>query len=203
MFARATITTEQISEGLRNMFQWLWISAPCVYFGNDDEMLELEPLMHWQSMKKQNPSPKEWQGQQRKQGLERKLKQWLQHTTNNQYSREALAGLASKAKDIFKNRKTYDVKFMQFSVANRDGINTPAFALDGKAYYPILLKASGRQGALGEAIVKATQFIEAVVSRKVRTNCGATGGAGHEKPGNNSGRAKPVPTTVFSAWCWP
>ena len=107
-------------------------------------------------MKKENRSPKEWQGQQRKQGMERKLTQWLKHTTNNQYSREvSLAGLASKAKDIFKNRKTYDVKFMLFSVADRDGIKKPAFTLDGIAYYPILLKASGRQRALGEAIVEA------------------------------------------------
>ena len=36
------------------------------------------------------------------------------------------------------------------------------------AYYPILLKASGRQRALGEANVKANQFIETLVNRKIR-----------------------------------
>ena len=55
------------------------------------------------------------------------------------FKRKALAGLESKAKDIFKNRKTYDVKLMQFSGAKRDGINKPACTLDGIAYYPLLL----------------------------------------------------------------
>ena len=84
------------------------------------------------------------------------------------FKRKAISGLATKAKDIFKNRKTYAVKFMLFSVANRDEIKKPSFILDGIAYYPILLKASGRQRSLGEANVKANQFIEAVVSRKIR-----------------------------------
>ena len=84
------------------------------------------------------------------------------------FKRKAISGLATKAKDIFKNRKTYDVKFMLFSVANRDEIKKPSFILDGISYYPILLKASGKQRALGEANVKANQFIETVVSRKIR-----------------------------------
>ena len=84
------------------------------------------------------------------------------------FKRKAISGLATKAKDIFKNRKTYDVKFMLFSVANRNEIKKPSFILDGISYYPILLKASGKQRALGEANVKANQFIETVVSRKIR-----------------------------------
>ena len=84
------------------------------------------------------------------------------------FKRKAIAGLASKAKDIFKNRKTYDVKFMLFSVVNRDGIKRPAFRSDGVAYYPISLQASGKQRALGEANVKANQFIETLVNRKIR-----------------------------------
>ena len=84
------------------------------------------------------------------------------------FKRKAISGLATKAKDIFKNRKTYDVNIMLFSVANRDEIKKPSFILDGISYYPILLKASGRQRALGEANVKANQFIETVVSRKNR-----------------------------------
>ena len=90
------------------------------------------------------------------------------HDKQPVFKRKATAGLASKAKEIFKNRKTYGVKFMLFSVANRDEIQKPSFILDGVAYYPILLKGSGRQRALGEAIVKATEFIETVVGRKIR-----------------------------------
>ena len=42
------------------------------------------------------------------------------------FKRKAISGLATKAKDIFKNRKTYDVKFMLFSVANRNEIKKPS-----------------------------------------------------------------------------
>ena len=77
------------------------------------------------------------------------------HDKQPYFKRKAIAGLATKAKEMFKNGKTYDVKFMLFSIVNRDGIKRPAFKLDGIAYYPILLKASGKQRALGEANVKA------------------------------------------------
>ena len=60
------------------------------------------------------------------------------HDKQPVFKRKAIAGLATKAKEIFKNRKTYDVKLMLFSVANRDGIKKPSFILDGISYYPIL-----------------------------------------------------------------
>ena len=85
------------------------------------------------------------------------------------FRRKALAGLASKAKELYKNRKTYDVKFMLFSIVDRDGTKKPAFKLDGIAYYPSMLKPKGsRERAVGEANAKANQFIETLVSRKIR-----------------------------------
>ena len=35
--------------------------------------------------------------------------------------RKAIRGLSTKAKDIFKGRKNYDVKYMLFSINNRSG----------------------------------------------------------------------------------
>ena len=85
------------------------------------------------------------------------------------FKRKAISGLASKAKELYKNRKTYDVKFMLFSIVDRDGTKKPAFKLDGIAYYPIMLKPKGsRERAVGEANAKANQFIETLVSRKIR-----------------------------------
>ena len=48
-------------------------------------------------------------------------------------------GLSTKAKDIFKGRKNYDVKYMLFSINNRSGANKASFILDGVAYYPLIL----------------------------------------------------------------
>ena len=59
------------------------------------------------------------------------------------FKRKAIAGLAIKAKDMFKNRKTYDVKFMLFSVENRSGVKRPAFTMDGREYYPLIINTRG------------------------------------------------------------
>ena len=37
------------------------------------------------------------------------------------FKRKAIGGLTTKAKDIFKGRKNYDVKYMLFSAHNRSG----------------------------------------------------------------------------------
>ena len=86
------------------------------------------------------------------------------------FKRKAISGLATKAKDIFKNRKTYDVKFMLFSVENRSGVKRPAFTMDGREYYPLIINTRGEktERMVATAHVKANQFIETVVSRKIR-----------------------------------
>ena len=86
------------------------------------------------------------------------------------FKRKAISGLATKAKEIFKNRKTYDVKFMLFSVENRSGVKRPAFTMDGREYYPLTINTRGekKERMVATAHVKANQFIEAVVSRKTR-----------------------------------
>ena len=58
---------------------------------------------------------------------------------------------------------------MLFSIVDRDGTKKPAFKLDGIAYHPIMLKPKGsRERAVGQANAKANQFIETLVSRKIR-----------------------------------
>ena len=86
------------------------------------------------------------------------------------FKRNAIAGLATKAKDIFKNRKTYDVQFMLFSVENRSGVKRPAYTMDGREYYPLIINTRGekKERMVATAHVKANQFIETVVSRKIR-----------------------------------
>ena len=37
------------------------------------------------------------------------------------FNRKAIGGLSTQAKDIFKGRKTYDAKYMLFSIHNRSG----------------------------------------------------------------------------------
>ena len=84
--------------------------------------------------------------------------------------RKALAGLATKAKEMFKNRKFYNVKFMLFSLENRSGVKRPAFTMDGRAYYPLIINTRGekKERTVATAHVKANQFLETVVQRKIR-----------------------------------
>ena len=86
------------------------------------------------------------------------------------FKRKAIAGLATKAKEIFKKRKTYDVKFMLFSLENRSGVKRPAITMDGREYYPLIINTRGekKEGTVATAHVKASQFLETVVQRKIR-----------------------------------
>ena len=86
------------------------------------------------------------------------------------FKRKAISGLATKAKEIFKNRKTYDVKLMLFSVENRSGVKRPAFTMDGREYYPLIINTRGekKEGTVATAHVKASQFLETAVQRKIR-----------------------------------
>ena len=86
------------------------------------------------------------------------------------FKRKAIAGLATKAKEIFKNRKTYDVKFMICSVENRSGVKRPALTMDGREYYPLIINTRGvkKERTVATAHVKASQFLETVVQRMKR-----------------------------------
>ena len=84
------------------------------------------------------------------------------------FKRKAIGGLSTKAKDVFKGRKNYDVKYMLFSINNRSGAKTASFILDGVAYYPLILFTRGNAGVVGSANVRANQFIETLVKRRIR-----------------------------------
>ena len=82
--------------------------------------------------------------------------------------RKAIGGLATKAKEIFKSRKTYDVQYMLFSRENRSGAKRPACKIDGVTYYPLMLLNRSSAGYAAHANVKANEFIETLVSRRIR-----------------------------------
>ena len=82
--------------------------------------------------------------------------------------RKAIGGISSKAKDMFKNRKNYDVKYMLFSLENRSGVKRASFILDGRAYYPLIVFSRGNASVIGSANVKANEFIETLVKRRIR-----------------------------------
>ena len=84
------------------------------------------------------------------------------------FKRKAIGGLSTKAKDIFKGRKNYDVKYMLFSMSNRSGAKKASFILDGVAYYPLILLTRGNASVVGSANVKANEFIETLVKRRIR-----------------------------------
>ena len=84
------------------------------------------------------------------------------------FKRKAIGGLSTKAKDIFKGRKNYDVKYMLFSMNNRSGAKKASFILDGVAYYPLILLTRGNASVVGSANVKANEFIETLVKRRIR-----------------------------------
>ena len=82
--------------------------------------------------------------------------------------RKAIDGISSKAKDMFKNRKNYDVKYMLFSLENRSGVKRASFILDGRAYYPLIVVSRGNASVIGSANVKANEFIATLVKRRIR-----------------------------------
>ena len=82
--------------------------------------------------------------------------------------RKAIGGISSKAKDMFKNRKNYDVKYMLFSRENRSGVKRASFILDGRAYYPLIVFSRGNASVIGSANVMANEFIETLVKRRIR-----------------------------------
>ena len=82
--------------------------------------------------------------------------------------RKAIGGISSKAKDMFKNRKNYDVKYMLYSLENRSGVKRASFILDGRAYYPLIVFSRGNASVIGSANVKANEFIETLVKRRIR-----------------------------------
>ena len=84
------------------------------------------------------------------------------------FKRKAIGGLSTKAKDIFKGRKNYDVKYMLFSINNRSGAKKASFILDGVAYYPLILLTRGNASVVGSANVRANEFIETLVKRRIR-----------------------------------
>ena len=84
------------------------------------------------------------------------------------FKRKAIGGLSTKAKDIFKGKKNYDVKYMLFSMNNRSGAKKASFILDGVAYYPLILLTRGNTSVVGSANVKANEFIETLVKRRIR-----------------------------------
>ena len=84
------------------------------------------------------------------------------------FKRKAIGGLSTKAKDIFKGRRNYDVKYMLFSINNRSGAKKASFILDGVAYYPLLLLTRGNASVVGSANVRANEFIETLVKRRIR-----------------------------------
>ena len=84
------------------------------------------------------------------------------------FKRQAIGGLSTKAKDIFKGRRNYDVKYMLFSINNRSGAKKASFILDGVAYYPLLLLTRGNASVVGSANVRANEFIETLVKRRIR-----------------------------------
>ena len=84
------------------------------------------------------------------------------------FKRKAIGGLSTKAKDIFKGRRNYDVKYMLFSINNRSGAKKASFILDGVAYYPLILLTRGNASVVGSANVRANEFIETLVKRRIR-----------------------------------
>ena len=85
------------------------------------------------------------------------------------FKRKATGGLSTKAKDIFKGRKNYDVKYMLFSINNRSGAKKASSTiLDGVAYYPLLLVSRGNASVVGSANVRANEFIDTLVKRRIR-----------------------------------
>ena len=82
--------------------------------------------------------------------------------------RKAIGGISSKAKDMFKNGKNYDVKYMLFSLENRSGVKRASFILDGRAYYPLIVFPRGNASVIGSANVMANEFIETLVKRRIR-----------------------------------
>ena len=84
------------------------------------------------------------------------------------FKRKAFSGLSTKAKDIFKGRKTYDVKYMLFSIHNRSGARKSTFILDDIAYYPLVLFTRVNASVVGSADGRANEFIETLVKRRIR-----------------------------------
>ena len=84
------------------------------------------------------------------------------------FKRKAIGNLSTNAKDIFRGRKNYDVKYMLFSINNRSGAKQASFILDGVAYYPSILLTRGNASVVGSANVKANEFIETLVKRRIR-----------------------------------
>ena len=84
------------------------------------------------------------------------------------FKRKAIGGLSTKAKDIFKDRKNYDVKYMLLSINTRSGVKKASFILDGIAYNPLILLTRGNASVVGSANARANDFIETLVKRRIR-----------------------------------
>ena len=59
----------------------------------------------------------------------KEVKEIVRKTDKHVFKRQAIGGLSTKAKDIFKGRKNYDVKYMLFSIHNRSGAKKVSFIL--------------------------------------------------------------------------
>ena len=76
------------------------------------------------------------------------------------FGKQPLRNVVSKAQELFKNRKTYSIRYMLLSTQNRSG-KKRAFEVIGRNYYPLL------NPARREANVKANDFIETVIKRRI------------------------------------
>ena len=76
------------------------------------------------------------------------------------FGKQPLRNVVSKTKELFKNRKTYSIKYMLLSTQNRSG-KKRAFEVTGRNYYPLLNPAQR------EANVKANDFLETVIKRRI------------------------------------
>ena len=76
------------------------------------------------------------------------------------FGKQPLRNVVSKTKELFKNRKTYSIKYMLLSTQNRSG-KKRAFEVNGRNYYPLLNPAQR------EANVKANDFLETVIKRRI------------------------------------
>ena len=75
--------------------------------------------------------------------------------------KERVNRLVSKAKEQFKDRKAYSIKYMLFTMTPQ-GQMTGGFTVNGKKFYPLLVRPSVRS-----ANVKSNEFIETIVKRKI------------------------------------